>query len=116
MAAAINLKIWSWKEVIRSSTWVSIGMRPTLIAKKVEFIRWLIAQSDLSMQNQDFPTWLDRYYTMLDGSVHVRSSLVVFIVPQTCFQVGFQTQGEQGQGNKPDVNAAQLPSSQPRLM
>ena len=26
----MNLEIWSWKEVIRSSIWVSIGMRPTL--------------------------------------------------------------------------------------
>ena len=24
------------------------------VAKKVEFIQWLMAQSDLSMQNQDF--------------------------------------------------------------
>ena len=27
------------------------------VAKKIEFIQWLMAQSDLSMQNQDFLTW-----------------------------------------------------------
>ena len=26
----VNLEKWSWKEVIRSFTWVSIGMKPTL--------------------------------------------------------------------------------------
>ena len=30
------------------------------VAKKVEFIQWLLAQSDLSMQNQDFITWFNR--------------------------------------------------------
>ena len=45
------------------------------VAKKVEFIKWLLAQSDLSMQNQDFLTWFNRYYTIQDGSVHVRASL-----------------------------------------
>ena len=49
------------------------------VAKMVEFIEWLMAQSDLSMQNQDFLTdfltWFNRYYTIQDGSVHVRSSL-----------------------------------------
>ena len=28
------------------------------VAKKIEFIQWLMAQSDLSMQNKDFLTWL----------------------------------------------------------
>ena len=37
------------------------------VAKKVEFIKWLLAQSDLSMQS--------RYYTIQDGSVHVRACL-----------------------------------------
>ena len=32
------------------------------VAKKVEYISWLMAQSDLSMQNQDFFTWFNRYY------------------------------------------------------
>ena len=32
------------------------------VAKKVEFIKWLMAQSDLAMQNQDFLTWFNRYY------------------------------------------------------
>ena len=45
------------------------------VAKKVEFIKWLMAQSDLFMQNQDFLTWFNRYYTIQDGSVHVRASL-----------------------------------------
>ena len=45
------------------------------VAKKVEFIKWLMAQSDLSMQNQDVLTWFSRYYTIQDGSVHVRASL-----------------------------------------
>ena len=31
------------------------------VAKKVEFIRWMMAQSDLSMQNTDFLTWFNRY-------------------------------------------------------
>ena len=43
-------------------------------AKKVEFIQWLMAQSDLSMQNQDFLTWFNTYYTIQDGVVHVSSS------------------------------------------
>ena len=34
------------------------------VAKKVEFIKWLMAQSDLSMQNQDFLTCFNRYYTI----------------------------------------------------
>ena len=45
------------------------------LAKKVEFIKWPMAQRDLSMQNQDFRTWFTRYYTIQDGSVHVRSSM-----------------------------------------
>ena len=47
------------------------------LAKKVEFLNWLMAQAlcDLSMQNQDFPTWFNKYYTTQDGSVHVRSSV-----------------------------------------
>ena len=44
------------------------------VAKKIEFIQWLMAQSDLSMQNQDFLTWLNRYYTIQDGSVQARAS------------------------------------------
>ena len=43
--------------------------------KKVELIQWSMAQSDLSMQNQNFLTWFNRYYTIQEGSVHVRSSL-----------------------------------------
>ena len=43
------------------------------VAKKIEFIQ--LAQSDLSMQNQDFLTWFNRYYTMQDGSVQARASL-----------------------------------------
>ena len=43
--------------------------------KKIEFIQWLMAQSDLSMQNQDFLTWFNRYYTIQDGSVQARASL-----------------------------------------
>ena len=39
------------------------------VAKKIEFIQWLMAQSDLSMQNKDFLTWFKRYYTIQDGSV-----------------------------------------------
>ena len=39
------------------------------VAKKIEFIQWLMAQSDLSMQNQDFLAWFNRYYTIQDGSV-----------------------------------------------
>ena len=39
------------------------------VAKKIEFIQWLMAQSDLSMQNQDFLTWFQ------DGSVQARASL-----------------------------------------
>ena len=39
------------------------------VAKKIEFIQWLMAQSDLSMQNQDFLTVFNRYYTIQDGSV-----------------------------------------------
>ena len=35
------------------------------VAKKIEFIQWLMAQSDLSMQNKDFLTWFNRYYTIL---------------------------------------------------
>ena len=35
------------------------------VAKKVEFIQWLMAQSDLSMQNQDCLTWFNRYYKVL---------------------------------------------------
>ena len=34
------------------------------VAKKAEFIHWLMAQSDLSMQKQDFLTWFNRYYTI----------------------------------------------------
>ena len=34
-----------------------------------------MAQSDLSMQNQDFLTWFNRYYTIQDGSVQARASL-----------------------------------------
>ena len=45
------------------------------VAKKVAFIKWLMVQSDLSMQNQDFLTWFNRYYTIQDGSGHVRASL-----------------------------------------
>ena len=45
------------------------------VFKKVELIQWLMAQSDLSMQNQDFLTWLNRYYTIQEGSAHVRASL-----------------------------------------
>ena len=45
------------------------------VAKKIEFIQWLMAQSDLSMQNQDFLTWFNRYYTIQDGSVQARASL-----------------------------------------
>ena len=45
------------------------------VAKTVEFIKWLMAQSDLSTQNQDFLTWFNRYYTIQDGGVRVRSSL-----------------------------------------
>ena len=41
------------------------------VAKKVEFIQWLMAQSDLS----DFLAWFNRYYTIQEGSLHVRSSL-----------------------------------------
>ena len=40
-----------------------------------EFIKWLMAQNELSMQHQDFLTWFNGYYTIQDGSVHVRSSL-----------------------------------------
>ena len=58
---------------MRSFRWVSIGMRYSEVAKKVEFIEWLMAQSDLSMQNQDFLTWFNRYYAIQDGSVHVRA-------------------------------------------
>ena len=47
------------------------------VAKKVEFIKWLMDQGDLSMQNQDFLTWFSRYYTIQDGSVHARASLGV---------------------------------------
>ena len=45
------------------------------VAKKIEFIQWLMAQSDLSMQNQDFLTWFNMYYTIQDGSVQARASL-----------------------------------------
>ena len=45
------------------------------VAKKIEFIQWLMAQSDLSMQNKDFLTWFNRYYTIQDGSVQARASL-----------------------------------------
>ena len=45
------------------------------VAKKAEFIQWLMAQSDLSMQNQDFRTWFNRYYTIHDGSVQATASL-----------------------------------------
>ena len=45
------------------------------VAKKIEFIQWLMAQSDLSMQNQDFLTWFNRYYTIQDGSVQAGASL-----------------------------------------
>ena len=44
-------------------------------AKKVKFIQWLMAQSDPSMQNQDFLTWFNRYYTIQEGGVHVRASI-----------------------------------------
>ena len=41
------------------------------VAKKVvEFVQWL-----MSMQNRDFLTWFNRYYTMQEGSVHARASL-----------------------------------------
>ena len=44
------------------------------VAKKVEFVQWLMARSDLSMQNQDFLTWINnRYYTIQDGSVQARA-------------------------------------------
>ena len=33
------------------------------VAKKIEFIQWLMAQRDLSIQNKDFLTWFNRYYT-----------------------------------------------------
>ena len=49
--------------------------RDETCSEVVGFIPWLKAQSDLSMQNQDFLTWLNRYYTIQEGSVHVRSSL-----------------------------------------
>ena len=45
------------------------------VAKKIEFIQWLMAQIDLSMQNKDFLTWFKRYYTIQDGSVQARASL-----------------------------------------
>ena len=45
------------------------------VSKKIEFIQWLMAQSDLSMQNKDFLTWFNRYYTIQDGSVQARASL-----------------------------------------
>ena len=45
------------------------------VAKKIECIQWLMAQSDLSMQNQDFLAWFNRYYTIQDGSVQARASL-----------------------------------------
>ena len=45
------------------------------VAKKVEFIQWLMAQSNLSMQNQDLLPWFNRYHTMRDGSVQARASL-----------------------------------------
>ena len=45
------------------------------VAKKIELIQWLMAQSDVSMQNQDFLTWSNRYYTIQDGSVQARASL-----------------------------------------
>ena len=45
------------------------------VAKKIEFIQRLMAQSDLSMQNQDFLAWFNRYYTIQDGSVQARASL-----------------------------------------
>ena len=45
------------------------------VAKKIEFIQWLMAQSDLSMQNQDFLTWFNRFCTIQDGSVQARASL-----------------------------------------
>ena len=48
------------------------------VAKKIEFIQWLMAQSDLSMQNKDFLTWFNRYYTIQDGSVQARASLGLF--------------------------------------
>ena len=34
-----------------------------------------MAQSDLSMQNKDFLTWFNRYYTIQDGCVQARASL-----------------------------------------
>ena len=45
------------------------------VAKKIEFIQWLMGQSDLSMQNQGFLFWFNRYYTIQDGSVQARASL-----------------------------------------
>ena len=45
------------------------------VAKKIEFIQWLMAQSDLSMQNQEILTWFNRYYTIQDGSVQARACL-----------------------------------------
>ena len=44
------------------------------LPKKIEFIQWLMAQSDLSMQNKDFLTWFNRYYAIQDGSVQARAS------------------------------------------
>ena len=43
------------------------------VAKKVEFIQWL---GNLSMQNQDFLTWFNRYCTIQDGSVQAREGYV----------------------------------------
>ena len=43
------------------------------VAKKIEFIQWLMAQSDLSTQNQDFIAWFNRYYIIQDGSVQARA-------------------------------------------
>ena len=60
--------------MIRSPIWVS-SETYSEVAKKVEFIQWLMAQSDLSMQNKDLLTWFNRYDTFQDGSVHARAAL-----------------------------------------
>ena len=44
------------------------------VAKKIGFIQWLMAQTALSMRNQDFLAWFNRYYTIQDGSVQARAS------------------------------------------
>ena len=39
------------------------------VAKKVKSVQWALAQTNLSMQNQNFLTWFNRYYTIKDGGV-----------------------------------------------